>query len=109
MSVKQFYNFTNIILICGYTEYIIYISAILTIIFFYKRTGTRRWRRIHKESIEYHKFHLSSITKDSSIKQNSRELAGSMLWVITKQLSFDINEGKGGHAILNSLSGKKQL
>ncbi len=85
------------------------VTAVLIIIFLliYKNFRIHSWRRILKESIEYHKLHLFSLNKDSSLKQNSRELAQSLLWGITKQLPLDLKDGKGARALLNSFSGNK--
>jgi len=81
-------------------------SGILILLLVYRKFRTNQWRKILKQSIEYHKFHLVSISKDPSVNQNSRDLAQSMLWGVTKQLPIDI-KGGGWRALINSFSGKK--
>jgi len=81
--------------------------AVIILLFLYRRFRARRWKYILKASIKYHKFYLTDISNDPSIDRNSRDLAHSLLWGITKQLPLDIKEGKGGVALYNSLSGKK--
>lgn len=82
-------------------------AVILVLLMIYKKIRIGLWRKILKNSIEYHKFHLSSINMDSNVNQSSRDLAHSMLWGVTKQLPLDIKDGKGGRALFNSYLGMK--
>ncbi len=82
-------------------------AVILVLLLIYKKFRIIKWKTILQASIEYHKFHLSSITMDSTVNQTSRDLAHSMLWGVTKQLPLDIKDGKGGRALFNSYLGMK--
>ena len=82
-------------------------AVILVLLLVYKKIRIGLWGKILKNSIEYHKFHLSSINMDSSVNQSSRDMAHSMLWGVTKQLPLDIKDGKGGRALFNSYLGMK--
>jgi hypothetical protein len=73
----------------------------------YRKLRLGRWRKILKRSVDYHKFHLSSISKDSSIDEKTRELAQALLWGVTKQLPLDLENGRGGRALLRSFLGDK--
>jgi hypothetical protein len=80
------------------------------IIFFllaYRKLRLKRWREILKNSVDYHKFHLASISRDPSMSEKSRELAQALLWGVTKQLPLDLADGKGGKALLRSFAGDK--
>lgn len=82
-------------------------AAIVIILMVYRKFRTVKWRSILNESLEYHKFHLTSISKDPQVKQGSREMAHSLMWGITKQLPLDIKDGRGGRALVNSFRGSK--
>ena len=82
-------------------------AGMLIILFVYRKFRTKKWRRILKNSIEYHKFHLASISNDSSADARSRELAHSLLWGIAKQLPADLKEGRGSRALYNSFTSRK--
>ena len=82
-------------------------AVILILILFYRMLRIKQWRRILKESIEYHKFHLESISRDPSANSHSRQMAHSLLWGVTKQLPLDLKDGKGGRALLHSFQGRK--
>lgn len=87
-------------------ECIIYLSVIVSLLI-YKKLRIGRWRAILKRSIEYHKFHLASLSKDPSMNEKSRELAQALLWSVTKQLPLDLEGGKGGKALWRSFLGDK--
>ena len=80
---------------------------LLLLILIYRKLRIVRWRKILKKSVEYHIFHLTSINRDSTINQTSRELAQSLLWGVSKQLPLDLAEGKGGTALWRSFRGDK--
>jgi len=87
-------------------EWGVYAAVFLLLIAYHKlRIG--RWRKILKRSVEYHKFHLAPISKDTSMDEKSRELAQAMLWSVTKQLPLDMKDGKGGRALIRSFLGDK--
>jgi hypothetical protein len=83
-----------------------YAALILTLAI-YRKLRLGRWRKILKRSVDYHKFHLSSISKDPSMDEKTRELAQALFWGVTKQLPLDLEKGKGGKALLRSFMGDK--
>ncbi|MCL1833759.1 MAG: hypothetical protein FWG49_04575, partial [Leptospirales bacterium] len=83
-----------------------YIAAILLLLL-YRKLRISRWRNILRNSIEYHKFHLSSLMKDSAVSEKSRELSQALFWAITKQLPAELESGRGGAALWKSLFGDK--
>ena len=87
-------------------EWGVYIAAFLFLLL-YRKLRITRWRNILKKSVEYHKFHLSSISKDQSMNEKSREIAQALFWGVTKQLPLDVEGGKGGRALLRSFLGDK--
>jgi len=87
-------------------KYLIYTSFLLLLII-YRKLRLGRWRKILKNSLEYHKFHLGSLGKDPALDEKSRELAQALLWGITRQLPLDIDGGKGGKALWRSFLGDK--
>ena len=82
-----------------------FIPAIFSILIYW-RLRIRRWRKILKKSVDYHIFHLASISRDSSIDETSRGLAQALLWGASKQLPLDI-AGRGGRALWRSFRGDK--
>jgi hypothetical protein len=87
-------------------EWGIYFMVIL-FLFVYRKLRLGRWREILKRSVDYHKFHLASISKDHSMDEKTRELAQAMLWGVTKQLPTDLENGRGGNALWRSFLGDK--
>jgi len=87
-------------------EWGVYIAAVLLLLV-YRKLRIGRWRTILKNSVEYHKFHLASVSKDPSMDEKSRELAQALLWGATRQLSTDLKDGKGGAALWRSFIGDK--
>lgn len=87
-------------------EWII-IAALILSLLIYRKLRLGRWRKILKNSVEYHRFHLTSISRDASRNEKERELAQALLWAATKQLPSDINRGKGGKALWLSFLGNK--
>lgn len=87
-------------------EYSGYAAFIFTLVI-YRKLRLGRWRKILKRSVDYHKFHLSSISKDPSMDEKTRELAQALLWGVTKQLPLDLESGMGGKALLRSFMGDK--
>jgi len=83
-----------------------YAAFLLTLVI-YQKLRLGRWRKILKRSVDYHKFHLSSISKDPSVDEKTRELAQALLWGVTKQLPLDLDNGKGGKALWRSFIGDK--
>lgn len=88
---------------CGWVQLAVAVPVLLV----YRRLRINRWREILKSSLEYHKFHLYSLSRGNSNDSKSRELAQSLLWGITKQLPEEIKNGRGGIALLNSMAGNK--
>jgi len=82
-------------------------AVIPMLLLFYWKVRVKQWRAVLKEAVEYHKFHLVSISRDPSVSQTGRELAHSLLWGVTKQLPLDLKDGKGGLALVNSFKGRK--
>jgi len=98
-----FYSIKNI----PYLNDLLFYLVIIIILILYHRLRITKWRKILRNSIEYHKFHLSSLTKDSTVSEKSRELSQALLWSITKQLPLDLESGKGGKALWRSFLGDK--
>ena len=90
-----------------YLNDLLFYLVIIIILLLYHRLRIAKWRKILRNSIEYHKFHLSSLSKDSNVREKSRELSQALLWSITKQLPLDLEAGKGGKALWKSLLGDK--
>ncbi len=88
---------------CGWVQLAVAVPVLLV----YRRLRINRWRDILKSSIEYHKYHLYSLSRGSSNDSKSRELAQSLLWCVTKQLPDELKNGRGGAALLNSMAGNK--
>lgn len=82
-------------------------GVIAALLLLYRSLRIRQWRRILKESVEYHRYHLSSISGDPSAGQASREMAQSMLWSVNRQLPLDMKDGNGMRALINSFRGRK--
>ena len=87
-------------------EWGVYAVLILSLLA-YRKIRLGRWRKILKRSVEYHQFHLASISKDPAMSEKSRELAQALLWGVTKQLPLDLQNGKGGNALWRSFIGDK--
>lgn len=87
-------------------EWSIY-AAIVILLLLYRKVRLGRWRTILKNSVEYHKFHLSNIAKDPSMNEKNRELAQALHWGAAKQLAIDLNGGRGGAALWRSFLGDK--
>jgi hypothetical protein len=86
----------------------IFIYLVIIILFIlYRKLRISKWRKVLRNSIEYHKFHLSSLAKDSTVSEKSRELSQALLWSVTKQLPLDLESGKGGKALWRSFWGDK--
>ena len=90
----------------GINEWGIYLVVILFLLV-YRKLRLGRWREILKRSVDYHKFHLASISKDPSMDEKTRELAQAMFWGVTKQLQIDLENGRGGKALWRSFLGDK--
>ena len=82
-------------------------AVFVLVLVLYRKLRLGRWRTILKRSVDYHKFHLSSISKDPSVDEKTRELAQALLWGVTKQLPIDLENGKGGKALWRSFTGDK--
>ncbi len=85
----------------------VFYAAIILSLLVYRKIRLGRWRKILKKSVEYHIYHLSSVSKDPSTNEKSRELAQALLWGVTKLLPLDVKEGSGGRALLRSFMGDK--
>jgi len=100
----------NILYYCknnpGIREWCTYALVIL-LLMSYRKIRIGRWREILGNSVEYHKFHLSAIVRDSSTDEKSRELAQALFWGVTRQLQSDIEGGRGGKALWRSFIGDK--
>ncbi len=83
------------------------LCAAAAVLLLYGKFRKRLWRRILKESVDYHKYHLSSISRDPSGSSSSRLQAHSLLWGVTKQLPMDLKDGRGGLALIHSFQGRK--
>jgi len=90
-----------------YLNTLIFCLVIIIILFLYRKLRISKWRKVLRNSIEYHKFHLVSLTKDSTVSEKSRELSQALFWSITKQLPVDLKSGSGGKALLRSFFGDK--
>jgi len=88
-------------------SFYIVITVILILLILYRKIRISKWRKILRSSIEYHKFHLSSLVKDSTVSEKSRELSQALFWSVTKQLPLDLQSGKGGKALWRSFLGDK--
>ncbi len=82
-------------------------TAVIFTLLIYRKLRLGRWRRILKRSVEYHIFHLSSVSKDPAVDEKSRELAQALFWGVTKLLPLDIEGGRGGKALMRSFLGDK--
>jgi hypothetical protein len=98
-----FYYIKNI----PYPNNLIFCLVIIIAFVLYRKLRISRWRKILRNSIEYHKFHLSSLMKDSTVSEKSRELSQALFWSITKQLPVDLESGRGGKALWRSFWGDK--
>ena len=81
--------------------------AVVLFLLIYRKLRIGRWRKILKNSVEYHIYHLSSISKDLSMDEKTRELAHALHWGASKQLQLDLADGKGGTALWRSFLGDK--
>jgi len=82
-------------------------AAMIILLVVYRKIRLGRWRGILKRSVEYHIFHLSSISKDPAMDEKSRELSQALLWGAAKLLPVDVKDGKGGKALWRSFLGDK--
>jgi hypothetical protein len=98
-----FYYLKNI----PYLNKLLFYLVVIIILILYRKLRISKWRKILRNSIEYHKFHLSSLMKDSTVSEKSRELSQALFWSITKQLPIDLESGKGGKALWRSFLGDK--
>ena len=89
-----------------YMNSLLFCIVIITALLIYRKLRISKWRKILRNSIEYHKFHLSSLAKDSDVSEKTRELSQALFWSITKQLPVDLEES-GGRALLRSFFGDK--
>lgn len=97
------YYLINIPVIKEWWRYAVFVLFLVL----YRKLRLGRWRKILKRSVDYHRFHLSSIAKDSSADEKTRELAQALLWGVTKLLPLDLEKGKGGKALWRSFLGDK--
>jgi len=81
--------------------------AVIVILLAYRKLRLGRWRTMLKNSVEYHKFHLASVSKDPTMNEKTRELAQALFWAVSRQLNDDIAGGKGGTALWRSFAGEK--
>ena len=98
-----FYYFKN----TPYLNKLLFYIVIIIILILYRKLRISKWRKILRDSIEYHNFHLSSLMKDSTVSEKTRELSQALFWSITKQLPLELKTGKGGKALLRSFFGDK--